>query len=93
MRMQRALFFTWPASLLVVQIAMIAAGTMSAPDRVAAAGDAAAENPCSNGSFEQLDPNGFPSHWSYVGRDVSVSSDAHSGARQGTFAVAWVRGE
>ncbi len=39
----------------------------------------AAENPCTNGSFEQLAPNGFPVDWSPVGRAVTVSRHAHSG--------------
>jgi len=36
-------------------------------------------NPCTNGSFEKLAPNGFPVDWSPVGRTVRVSNDAHSG--------------
>ena len=40
-----------------------------------------AENPCTNGSFEELAPNGFPAHWSPVGTTVEVSSDARSGRR------------
>ncbi len=47
----------------------------------ALAGQAAPENPCTNGSFEQLAPNGFPADWSPVGTTVEVSSDAHSGER------------
>ena len=41
----------------------------------------APENPCTNGSFEQLAPHGFPADWSPVGSVVEVSSDAHSGRR------------
>ena len=36
-------------------------------------------NPCTNGSFEQLAPNGFPADWSAVGTTVEVSPDAHTG--------------
>lgn len=38
-----------------------------------------AENPCTNGSFELLGPNGFPADWGPVGRHVELSSDAHTG--------------
>jgi len=41
----------------------------------------AAENPCTNGSFEILAPNGFPADWGPVGETVEVSSDAHTGQR------------
>ncbi|NMC21765.1 MAG: hypothetical protein GYA33_15245 [Thermogutta sp.] len=41
----------------------------------------AGDNPCSNGSFEVLAANGFPADWGPVGRDVSVSANAHSGGR------------
>ena len=41
----------------------------------------ASENACTNGSFEQLAPHGFPADWSPVGSVVEVSSDAHSGSR------------
>ncbi|WP_347244113.1 hypothetical protein [Thermogutta sp.] len=37
------------------------------------------ENSCTNGSFEILGKNGFPVDWGPVGREVSLSSDAHSG--------------
>ena len=40
---------------------------------------AAAANPCTNGSFEQIAPNGFPADWSAIGTTVEVSSHAHSG--------------
>lgn len=43
--------------------------------------EGAAEQPCTNGSFEQLAPNGFPADWVPVGKGVEVSSDAHSGQR------------
>ena len=39
------------------------------------------EQPCTNGSFEQLDTNGFPVDWSPVGDTVGVSTDAHEGQR------------
>jgi len=38
-------------------------------------------DPCTNGSFEQLDANGFPTDWGPVGEGVEVSADAHQGAR------------
>ncbi|MFW6163118.1 MAG: hypothetical protein ACODAJ_10155, partial [Planctomycetota bacterium] len=41
----------------------------------------AAENPCTNGSFERLDEDGFPADWEAVGQTVEASSDAHSGQR------------
>jgi len=44
-----------------------------------AAPDAA--NPCTNGSFEELNPAGFPLDWDPVGKTVGVSTDAHSGKR------------
>ncbi|MGQ9562564.1 MAG: hypothetical protein ACUVTH_03445 [Thermogutta sp.] len=37
------------------------------------------DNPCTNGSFEVLGQNGFPLDWGPVGREVSLSADAHSG--------------
>jgi hypothetical protein len=40
-----------------------------------------AENPCTNGSFEDLAPNGFPADWGPVGTKVEVSAEAHSGRR------------
>ncbi|MBM4033795.1 MAG: hypothetical protein FJ291_18710 [Planctomycetes bacterium] len=46
-------------------------------------------NPCTNGSFEELAPNGFPLDWEPVGRTVEVVADAHSGQR----ALRLVRGE
>ncbi|HID77301.1 MAG TPA: hypothetical protein EYP56_15060 [Planctomycetaceae bacterium] len=39
----------------------------------------AGENPCTNGSFEALGPNGFPVDWSPVGQTVTTSRDAHTG--------------
>lgn len=42
-------------------------------------------NPCTNGSFEQLDPGGFPAGWSPVGKIVEVCSDARSGSRSLRF--------
>ncbi len=42
---------------------------------------AAAANPCTNGSFEELGPQGFPADWMPVGNLAEVSTDAHSGAR------------
>lgn len=39
------------------------------------------DNPCTNGSFELLGKNGFPVDWGPVGREVTVSTDAHSGQR------------
>jgi len=50
---------------------------------------AAPPNPCTNGSFEELAPNGFPLDWEPVGQTVEVVSDAHSGQR----ALRLVRGE
>jgi hypothetical protein len=41
----------------------------------------AADPPCTNGSFEELDRNGFPVDWSPVGDGVEVTADAHQGAR------------
>ncbi len=41
----------------------------------------AAANPCTNGSFEELNPQGFPADWGPVGSRAEVSSDAHSGKR------------
>ena len=45
------------------------------------AAPADAANPCTNGSFEQLDDDGFPVDWGAVGQTVEVSDDAHSGSR------------
>ncbi len=39
------------------------------------------EQPCTNGSFEQLDPRGFPIDWSPVGDGVETAQDAHTGQR------------
>ncbi len=39
----------------------------------------AAENPCTNGSFEVLGPNHFPADWGPVGRQVELATDAHTG--------------
>ncbi len=36
-------------------------------------------NPCTNGSFEELDAGGFPADWGPVGQQASISSDAHAG--------------
>jgi len=55
----------------------LAAGAAFAPVVV----EGADEQPCTNGSFEQLAPNGFPADWVPVGKGVEVSSDAHSGQR------------
>ncbi|MFH1264773.1 MAG: hypothetical protein ABIK89_03555, partial [Planctomycetota bacterium] len=41
----------------------------------------ASNNPCTNGSFEDLAPSGFPADWGAIGKTVEVSSDAHSGKR------------
>lgn len=49
------------------------------PDVSAAAAPDGQENPCTNGSFEELAPGGFPADWSPVGMTVGTSSDAHSG--------------
>ncbi len=38
-----------------------------------------AENPCTNGSFEVLGPQGFPADWGPVGRRIEVTTDAHTG--------------
>lgn len=42
-----------------------------------------AQNPVTNGGFEELDPKGFPLRWSSVGgpptSEIGVSTDAHSG--------------
>jgi hypothetical protein len=48
---------------------------------------AAAANPCTNGSFEDLNPQGFPTDWMPVGSLAEVSTDAHSG----THSVRMVR--
>ena len=40
-----------------------------------------AQNPCTNGSFEEIGPAGFPVDWSPVGEHVEVCSDARSGTR------------
>ena len=50
-----------------------------------AAAAPASETVCTNGSFEQLAPNGFPADWGPVGNTVEVSSDAHSGQRSLRF--------
>lgn len=42
---------------------------------------AAAANPCSNGSFEQLGADGFPVDWSPVGSSVEAVSETHTGTR------------
>jgi len=45
-------------------------------------GPAAAQaNPCTNGSFERLAPNGFPADWAPVGQAVEVVAEARSGQR------------
>jgi len=41
----------------------------------------AADNPCTNGSFEDVTPGGFPVDWGPVGKDVTVVDDAHTGER------------
>ncbi|MFH1268795.1 MAG: NEW3 domain-containing protein, partial [Planctomycetota bacterium] len=46
---------------------------------------AEAENPCTNGSFEELAPSGFPADWGPVGATVEVSLDARSGERSLRF--------
>ncbi len=38
-------------------------------------------NPLSNGSFEELQPNGFPVDWEAVGQTVEVTTKAHTGNR------------
>jgi hypothetical protein len=43
------------------------------------AGQAVEVNLCTNGSFEELNPNGLPVDWEAVGANVEVVSDAHSG--------------
>ncbi len=48
---------------------------------MAAAGPVETANPCTNGSFEQLTPAGFPADWGPIGATVEVTSDAHSGRR------------
>ncbi len=48
---------------------------------VTAVAQAAETNPCTNGSFEQLNARGFPVHWAPVGTTVEVSTDAHLGRR------------
>ena len=48
---------------------------------LASAAQAETPNPCTNGSFEELAPNGFPVDWGPVGTRVEVSDDAHSGRR------------
>jgi hypothetical protein len=60
--------------LLVVPVVLLVAAAGPRPALEAA-------NPCTNGSFEDLDPGGFPIDWSPVGSGVEVSSDAHSGGR------------
>ncbi len=42
---------------------------------------ATAPNPCTNGSFEELAPSGFPLDWEPVGQIVEAVSDAHTGQR------------
>ncbi len=39
-----------------------------------------AANPCTNGSFEQLGPDGFPVDWAPVGSQVEVVSEARTGS-------------
>ena len=46
---------------------------------IAAAVPGVAADPCPNGSFDQLAPNGFPADWSAVGPGVEPVRDAHSG--------------
>jgi len=41
----------------------------------------AADNPCTNGSFEDVNAGGFPVDWGPVGDDVKVVDDAHTGER------------
>jgi len=41
----------------------------------------AADNPCTNGSFEDVAPSGSPVDWEPVGKDVKVVDDAHTGER------------
>ncbi len=55
----------------------ITAGAVAVPVVVRGAD----EQPCTNGSFEQLASNGFPADWVPVGKGVEVSSDAHFGQR------------
>lgn len=55
--------------------------TLTLAITLVAAATPTTENPCTNGSFEELAPNGFPAHWSPVGTTVDVSSDARSGQR------------
>ncbi len=40
-----------------------------------------AANPCTNGSFEELTPGGFPVDWAPIGTLVEVVLDAHTGQR------------
>lgn len=46
-----------------------------------AAAPPVSDNPCTNGSFEELAPRGFPADWAPVGRTVEVFADAHTGRR------------
>jgi len=40
-----------------------------------------APNPCTNGSFEVLAPDGTPVDWQMMGQAGVVDTDAHSGER------------
>jgi hypothetical protein len=59
--------------------------TISLALTLLASAPAAPATVCTNGSFEELAPNGFPADWGAVGRTVEVSSDAHSGERSLRF--------
>src|SRR5512143_4204442 len=43
--------------------------------------EAAPANPCRNGSFEELAPNGFPADWFPLGNVKASSDDVRSGER------------
>ena len=40
-----------------------------------------AANPCTNGSFEEVGPDGFAADWQIVGQTVALTDDAHGGQR------------
>lgn len=63
----------------ILIITVLGVAFASSPPIAAESGPVPPENPCTNGSFEILGKNGFPVDWGPVGREVTVSPDAHSG--------------
>ncbi len=63
----------------ILTITVLAVVFASSPAIAAENSSVSLENPCTNGSFEILGKNGFPVDWGPVGREVTVSPDAHSG--------------